>query len=57
MTSDILMGGQYEVHPMADEVTWAVVNSDTGRVRNEGLTLTQAVSLASELNEDLTEGL
>ena len=45
----IILDGKYEVHPACDG-TWSVVNSDSGQVRNDGLSKTDAIALARELN-------
>ena len=50
MSDIIILGGKYEVHPAAAGDTWCVVNSDTGRVRNEAMGKNDAVELATELN-------
>lgn len=54
---DIIANGIYEVHPgTADDLdSYAVVNSRTGAVRADGMTLEDAVEYADELNEIAAE--
>lgn len=44
-------GGKYEVHPKL-QGGWAVVNSDTGEVRCEFAEQSEAVNVATELNDE-----
>jgi len=47
----IILDGKFEVHPTSCG-SWSVVNGETGQVRNEALTKSDAIDLASELNSD-----
>jgi len=46
----IILDGPFEVHPSANDGSWAVVNSDTGSVRYDHLTQADAIEAANELN-------
>lgn len=51
MENIIILDGKYEVHPTNDGL-YAVVNGETGQVRNEAMEKDEAIELANELNSN-----